>query len=283
MTDIKFLNKSFGEGKSFDKTTLNNTAYPGGTKKGTTYRGKHNKFLFVSLAMLSAKDRTILRRMRLDKGGVVDLAQENAKKKNKFKIKKLKAKNRGQIMINPKYKEKAARIVQAWWRDQKAKYKNILKQIVKIQSVWRGKFTRKYVYDIIYLSYLHQKFFDIMEKTLVNHTRPIVWDELFSRTKLAKKTLRNLLEKNDRKFTLLRIKPYFHRWNIIANFLRNRILKSKTLVIKKGNEEQKRIILKRYLDRWNLKANLAKYIGKTKKAEEKRQKFLGAYEMLKNK
>ena len=36
----------------------------------------------------------------------------------------------------------------------------------------------------------------------------------------------------------------------------------------------------KYLDRWNLKANLAKYIGKTKKAEEKRQKFLGAYEML---
>ena len=278
--EVSTLNRSFGEGRSFDKTTLNNTQFGAGTKKGTTYRGKHNKFLFVSLAMLSAKDRTILRRMRLDKGGVVDLAQENAKKKNKFKIKKLKAKNRGQIMINPKYKEKAARIVQAWWREQKAKYKNILNQIIKIQSVWRGKFTRKYVYDIIYLSYLHQRFFDIMEKTLVNHTRPIVWDELFSRTKLAKKTLRNLLEKNDRKFTLLRIKPYFHKWNIIANFLRNRILKSKNLVIRKGDEEQKKKILKKYMDKWNLKANLYKYIGKSRKSEEKRQKFLGAYEML---
>ena len=40
-------------------------------------------------------------------------------------IKKLKAKNRGQIMINPKYKEKAARIVQGWWREQKEKYKKI--------------------------------------------------------------------------------------------------------------------------------------------------------------
>ena len=275
--EISTLNRSFGEGKAFDKTTLNNTNVGG---KKLTYRGKHNKFLFISLAMLSAKDRTILRRMRLEKGGVVDLAQENAKKKNKFKIKKMKAKNRGQIMINPKYKEKAARIVQGWWRDQKAKYKNILNQIIKIQSVWRGKFTRKYVYDIIYLSYLHQRFFDIMEKTLVNHTRPIVWDELFSRTKLQKSTLSKLLEKNDHKFTMIRIKPYFKRWNIIANFLRNRILKSKALVIKKGDEVQRKNILKRYIDKWNLKANLYKYIGRNRKAEEKRHKFLGAYEML---
>ena len=277
--EVSTLNRSFGDGRSFDRTTLTNTSLG---KKGT-YRGKHNKFLFVSLAMLKAKEngeKVILRRMRLDKGGVVDLAQEKAKKKNKFKIKNFKGAKRGQIMINPKYKEKAAKIVQGWWRDQKAKYKNLLNQIVKIQSVWRGKFTRKYVYDIIYLSYLHQRFFDIMEKTLVNHTRPLVWDDLFSRAKIAKATMKKLLERNDTKYTLLRIKPYFHKWKIIANFLRNRILKSKTLVIKKGNEEQKRIILKRYLDRWNLKTNLAKYIGKTKKAEEKRQKFLGAYEML---
>ena len=284
--EISTLTRSIGEGgRSFDKNTLNNTTI--GNKKNT-FRRKHNKFLFVSLAMLSAKsygkngdykdvEKTIFRNQRWEKGGVVDLAQENAKKKTKFKIKNFKAKNRGQNMINPKYKEKAAKIVQAWWRDQKAKYKNILNQIVKIQSFWRGKFTRKYVYDIIYLSYLHQRFFDIMERTLVNHARPLVWDELFSRTKLAKNTLKKLLEKNDKKYTLLRIKPYFHKWHIISNFLRNRILKSKTLVVKKATEEQKRIILKKYFDRWNLKANLSKYIGKTKKAEEKRQKFLGAY------
>ena len=286
--EISTLNRNLAEGgRSFDKATLNNTTIG---KKKATFKGKHNKFLFVSLAMLSAKnngrnglkeeDKTILRRNRWEKGGVVDLAQENAKKKAKFKIKNFKAKNRGQNMINPKYKEKAAKIMQAWWREQKAKYKNILNQIVKIQSFWRGKFTRKYVYDIIYLSYLHQRFFDIMERTLVNHARPLVWDELFSRAKLAKSTMKSLLERNDTKYTLLRIKPYFHKWHIISNFLRNRILKSKTLVIKKANEEQKKLYLKKYFDRWNLKANLAKYIGKTKKAEEKRQKFLGAYQML---
>ena len=57
-------------------------------------------------------------------------------------------------------------------------------------------------------------------------------------------------------------------------------MKSKTLVVKKATEEQKRIILKKYFDRWNLKANLSKFIGETKRAEEKRQKFLGAYQML---
>ena len=283
--EISTLNRGLGEGKTFDKNTLNNTTL--GKKR--TFKGKHNKFLFVSLSLMSAKalnkngkddDKVIYRRFRWEKGGVVDLAPEKTKKQNKFKVKNFKTKNRGQNMINPKYKEKAAKIVQGWWRDQKAKYKNILNQIVKIQSCWRGKFTRKYVYDIIYLSYLHQRFFDIMEKTLVNHARPLVWDELFSRTKLAKNTLKRLLERNDTKYTLLRIKPYFHKWHIISNFLRNRILKSRTLVIKKGNEEQKRIILKKYFDKWNLKANLAKYIGRTKKAEEKRQKFLGAYQML---
>jgi hypothetical protein len=64
--EVSTLNRSFGE-RSFDKTTLNNTAI-GGKKR--TIKGKHHKFLFVSLAMLSAKangeDRTILRRMRLE-------------------------------------------------------------------------------------------------------------------------------------------------------------------------------------------------------------------------
>ena len=160
-TDIN-LNRSYGD-KTFDKRTLNSTVI-GGQKR--TLKRKP-KFLYVSLAMLSSKglnteDRTILRWQRIDKGGVVDLAQEKIKKKEKFKIRKVKATGRGHNMINIKYREKAAKIVQAWWRERKEKYKKILDQIVKIQSVWRGKFTRKYVYDIIFMSYLHQKFLDIM-------------------------------------------------------------------------------------------------------------------------
>ena len=109
--------------------------------------------------MLSAKgpnteDRTILRNMYLDKWGVVDLAQETLQKKHKFKNKKESAGGRGITIINRKYKGKAVKIVQAWWRKIKEKYKRILKKIIKNKSAYRGKFTRKYIFDVIYISYL---------------------------------------------------------------------------------------------------------------------------------
>ena len=279
-TDLN-LNRSFGE-KTFDRQTLNTTVI--GRQKRTLRRKP--KFLYVSLAMLSKgynleeRDRIILRHQRIDKGGVVDLAQEQIKKKEKFKIRKVKATGRGHNMINPKYREKAAKIVQGWWRERKEKYQKILNQIIKIQSVWRGKFTRKYVYDIIFMSYLHQKFIDIMSKTLVNHVRPMVWDEFFSRKKLAKETLSNLLLRKDKRFSALRLRPYFMRWDAIANFLKRRILKSEKLVIKKGDDAQRKKLLKKYLDEWILRTNLDKYIGKAKDAEDKKQKFFGTINLI---
>ena len=105
-------------------------------RTGSPYMKKmpHNKFLYVSLAMLSSKgpkceDRIILRKMRLDKGGVVDLAQEE-RKKAKYKIKKI-AKNKGGISFyhtNPKYREIAARIIQEWWAELKFLYAKKLKK-----------------------------------------------------------------------------------------------------------------------------------------------------------
>ena len=80
------LNRSYGD-KTFDKKTFNTTVI-GGQKR--TLRRKP-KFLYVSLAMLSSKglnaeDRLIFRHQRIDKGGVVDLGQEQLRKKEKFKI-----------------------------------------------------------------------------------------------------------------------------------------------------------------------------------------------------
>lgn len=66
--------------------------------------------------------------MRFDKGGVVDLAREKInKKKQQFKIKKnarkIKASGiRGMTQTNPKYRDKAAKIVQGWWRELKGRY-----------------------------------------------------------------------------------------------------------------------------------------------------------------
>ena len=280
------LNRSFLDDNrsKFDKKTLNNATIRPGQKKTLRNKGK-NKFLYVSLAMLSAKgpnteDRTILRRMRIDKGGVVDLAQESIQKKNKFKIKKARTSGRGFISINPKYREKAARIVQAWWRERKERYKKILEQIIKIQSVWRGKFTRKYVYDIIYISYLQEKFLAIMRNVLVNHIRPYVFGELFSKNKLIKETLYTLLSKYDEKFTLIRLKPYFLKWKNTSQLLSQRMQKSQNLLERKEYNEQKLVILKKYFDKWVLLSNLYKYIGKAKNEEEKRNKFFGTLNMI---
>ena len=120
--------------KTFDRKTLNTTVI-GGAKR--TVKRKP-KFLYVSLAMMASKglnteDKLIFRKDRIIKGGVVDLAQEKLAKKAKFKIKKVKATGRGHNTINPKYREKAAKIVQGWWRERKQKYKKILDQIIKIE------------------------------------------------------------------------------------------------------------------------------------------------------
>ena len=86
------------------------------------------------------KEKTIFRKQRLHKGGVVDLAQEEIKK-NKFKIVKASAPKGGKtyMKMNSKYREKAAKIIQGWWRELKDIYDYKLAQIIKIQSIWNGK------------------------------------------------------------------------------------------------------------------------------------------------
>jgi hypothetical protein len=80
---------------------------------------------------LNAKDRLIFRSNKCGReGGVVDLAQEKHAKRYEFKIKKARAFGRGHNLINPKYREKAAKIVQGWWRERKENFEKILKRII---------------------------------------------------------------------------------------------------------------------------------------------------------
>ena len=71
--------------KPFDpRTFFRSPGYINNNIRRAFSRSPEHKFLYVSLAMISSKgpsceDRPILRRMRLDKGGVVDLAQEERK------------------------------------------------------------------------------------------------------------------------------------------------------------------------------------------------------------
>ena len=172
--------------KQFNRHTLARSPEERTTKKAFS-RSPDHKFLYVSLAMISSKgpsceDRPILRRMRLEKGGVVDLAQED-RKKNRFKIKKAERKQgtKRNIFNNPKYRDKAAKVIQAWWRDLKNIYNDRLKKIIKIQSVFRGRFVRKYMYDLFYLNFLYISFCKKIESVLGNHVRPYVWDKLFGK------------------------------------------------------------------------------------------------------
>ena len=170
--------------KQFNRHTLARSPEERGTRRAFS-RSPDHKFLYVSLAMISSKgpsceDRPILRRMRLEKGGVVDLAQEE-RKKNKFKIRKAQRKQgtKRNLYTNPRYRDKAAKIIQAWWRDLKNIYNDRLKKIIKIQSVFRGRFVRKYMYDLFYLNFLYISFCKKIESVLGNHVRPYVWEKLF--------------------------------------------------------------------------------------------------------
>ena len=161
--------------KALDKKNFNNIIIG---EANRTFKSIH-KYLYTAFIMLENKHLNTQYKINF-----------RIAKKAKFKIKKVNAIRRAHNDKNSKYREKAAKIVQGWWRKQKQKYQKILDKIIKIQSKFRGRFTRKYVYDIIYLSYLYQKFEDIMMKTLVNHVRLKVWNKFFSSKKLLKESLK---------------------------------------------------------------------------------------------
>ena len=282
--DTGSLERSFEEQKkTFNTKTLKTTNIK---NQRIRNRSPQNKFLYLSLAMLaskgpSAEDRIILRKMRFDKGGVVDLAQETLQKKNQFKIKKL-TKGRGRFTnaINPKYREKAAQVVQGWWRGLKQRYQKILQQIIKIQSVWRGRWLRKYIYDIIYLSCLHQRFCEILERNLVNHVRPYVWQKLFGEKKWAKEALANLLIEKDRRFSILRARTIFDKWYNIINLMNKKMNKGRGLVEIRKKDHSRKTILKKYLNDWALRANLLKYMKQSQDQEGQKKKFFGALDII---
>ena len=188
INDTETLNSNTYIIKPFDSKTFS-TNNAGRTK---TNMRSQTKILDLGLDEMASKgslsrDSLFKRRNLLGgRGGVVNFAWKKYERKNKFSIRKSRAIGRGSNHINLYEREKAAKIIQEWWGERKLKYKKRLNQIIKIQSVFRGKFIRNYVKDVYFLMFLYQKFIDIMNKTLVNHIRPKVFDELFPRKKLLK-------------------------------------------------------------------------------------------------
>ena len=216
----------------------------------------NNKFLYVSLAMISSKgpnaeDRIILRKMRLDKGGVVDLAQEE-RKKTKYKIKKI-TKNKNNINFyhtNPKYREIAAKIIQSWWKELKRIYDKKLKKIILIQSIFRGKWVRKNMYDLLYLNYLYICFCRKIEKILSNHVRPYVFDKLFSYKIAEINILKKILNKKEKRDNLSLLSFYIHKWRSIIKDQNTKNKLGKQLIdIRKQNENKLNILLA-FFNKW---------------------------------
>ena len=152
--------------------------------KSKSKNKKDKKLLLFSLTMISSKglnnkDTIILRSMRNEKGGVVDLAQDK-NKKEKFKIKKAVKVAGGEkkFKVPFKEKEKAAKIIQAWWKELKDIYNYKLSQIIKIQSIWKGGWVRRNIYDLLYLNYLYLSFCQKIEKVLTNKMTKVAFDKL---------------------------------------------------------------------------------------------------------
>ena len=281
------LNNSLNETrKTFDRHTLNRNTLKNG--RMTINRSPEHKFLYVSLAMISSKgpnteDRTILRKMRFDKGGVVDLAQEE-RKKGKYKIKKVQNRRglRGASPVmkpNPKYREQAAKLIQAWWRELKELYKQRLDMIIKIQSFWRGRWVRKYMYDILYLSFMYQSFCQIIQKVLVKHIRPWVFGILTSGEKNKNAILRNLLLK-DRRWQLLKIKPYLDRWIAFLRQSEVRNVRGRRLFDIRSEQEKRQEKLLKYFDKWTFLSKLSNLKNNADSASREKNKYLGMMKML---
>ena len=190
------------------------------------------------------KEITILRKNRIQKGGVVDLAQEEIKK-NKFKIIKASAPKGGRtyMKINSKYKEKAAKIIQGWWRELKDIYDYKLAQIIKIQSFWRGRWVRRNIYDLLYLNYLYLSFCEKIEKILTNKITRYAFDKLILYQKYSfNNSKEDILKKlifhaNKRRIIILR--KYWNKW---IDFISNEKLKKnkgKTLLQIRADKDNK--------------------------------------------
>ena len=254
-SNLNIRSKTRSRSRSRSKSPLSIASHERG---GSPYLKKmpHNKFLYVSLAMLSSKgpkaeDRIILRKMRLEKGGVVDLAQEE-RKKTKYKIKKI-SKNKAPYSYfhaNPKYRETAARIIQDWWAQLKVLYNQKIKKIILIQSAFRGKWVRKNMYDLLYLNYLYICFCRKIEKALSSHVRPLVFYKLFEHKNEITMMLRNLLIQKERRDNIQSLLYYWNKW---SSLIKNQNLKNKLgkqLIDIRSHKENKLNILLAFFNKW---------------------------------
>ena len=231
-------------------------------------KNKNKRFKYVSLAMLASKgvnteNRIILRKMRLEKGGVVDLAQIE-KRKGKYKIRKVSRSpgyNKTYYRKTFIYREKAAKKIQEWWRKMKSFMSKKILKIIKIQSVYRGRFVRKYLYDLLYLNYLYLSFCQKIEQVLKKKIKPYIFYILknYGKSKSISleeikdfDILRNIIASKEKKWKILNMRKGMNK---LKQYLRHQqkitLALYKLLKLKAEMNNNKNSLMKNALRKWN--------------------------------
>ena len=256
-----------------EKKTFNRRSFEKYQQSKTLIRlnkSPQERFKNITLAMISSKgknteDRPILTNMRFERGGVVDLAQSE-RKKNKYKylIRKIKRpKLEGLIHNNPKYRENAANLIKDWWIAIKEYRKKRNESAILIQSYFRGRFVRKYLYDVIYMNYIYFGFCKKIEKFIKKKYGPFFFEALYNKFIKRKNKLKKIIEENNKKL----IKYYLKKWNLINKEYNKKNLSLLYMLRIRAIRESKMFNLKRVFSKWN-------YISIIKKERTNNNKYL---------
>ena len=89
----------------------------------------------------------------------------------------------GNIKEHVKQRCKSSKLIQQWWKRKMPQVKQRLKTklIIKLQSIWRGFYLRKYVFDVIYLTLFCQNFIDKLNDVIRRLTKKKYFNILVSR------------------------------------------------------------------------------------------------------
>ena len=260
--------------KKREKKTFNRRSFEKYQQNKTLIRlnkSPQERFRSISLAMISSKgknteNRPIFTNMRFERGGVVDLATES-KKKFKFLIKKIKRPKEEQLIHNnPKYREKAAQLIKEWWYAIKEYKKKRNESAILIQSYFRGRFVRKYLYDVIYMNYIYFGFCKKIEKFIKKKYGPYLLKALFDKYKKQKLILKKIIEAQNKKIILF----FFKKWNLINKKFNKKNLSLLYILRIRAIRESKMFNLKRVFSKWNYisiikkERNNKKYLNKEK-------------------
>ena len=262
--DTKKREKKIFDRRSFEKYQQSKTLI-------RLNKSPQERFRNITLAMISSKgknteDRSILTNMRFERGGVVDLAQ-NERKKNKYKylIRKIKRPQIDDLIHNnPKYREKAANLIKEWWKAIKEYNKKRNESAILIQSYFRGRFVRKYLYDVIYMNYIYFGFCKKIEKFIIKKYGPYFFDTLINKFIKQRNDQKNLALlyilriRAIRESKMFNLKRVFSKWNYISIIKKERnnkkyLNKEKNKIINYDNEEIENEINK--IEKNNIKIN----------------------------